>query len=211
MRVMTKNKLIAGFGVNDADYNVYRYSKLDGKLEWACPYYISWKGMVVRCYSEKALNKRPNYRGCSVCDDWVYFSNFKAWMEQQDWEGKQLDKDILIPKNKVYSPETCVFVDQKVNAFITENKKNKGKCPVGVNYTKNMATLNYRAECWSVVEKVNKKIGCFATPEEAHLAWLAFKLEQAYILAAGQTDERVAKALVYRYENYGQLFTEEAA
>lgn len=45
-------------------------------------------------------------------------------------------------------------------------------------------------------------LGAFKDPDSAHAAWLSYKLEQAKILAAQQTDERVAKALVARYENY---------
>lgn len=48
--------------------------------------------------------------GCSVCEEWLTFSNFKRWMEQQDYEGKALDKDLLVSQNKTYSSETCVFV-----------------------------------------------------------------------------------------------------
>jgi hypothetical protein len=31
--------------------------------------------------------------GCSVSDDWKYFSNFKLWMEKQDWGRKHLDDE----------------------------------------------------------------------------------------------------------------------
>ena len=47
-----------------------------------------------------------------------------------------------------------------------------------------------------------KYLGLFDTELEAHKSWLAFKLEQAKILAAEQSDPRVAKALIDRYENY---------
>lgn len=114
----TKNKrLVYGVGNNDADYVVekreeigYVGGKRRRKLMWVCPYYQTWKDMIKRCYSTKCQEKFPTYKGCSVSADWHTFSNFKAWMEKQNWEGKQLDKDILIEGNKVYSPETCVFV-----------------------------------------------------------------------------------------------------
>lgn len=44
------------------------------------------------------------------------------------------------------------------------------------------------------------------TAELAHKAWLQYKLEQARILATKQTDVRVAKALIDRYENYHNYF-----
>jgi len=39
-------------------------------------------------------------------------------MERQDWEGKHLDKDILIPGNKIYSPDRCIFVSSLINLLI---------------------------------------------------------------------------------------------
>lgn len=48
----------------------------------------------------------------------------------------------------------------------------------------------------------NTNIGRFDTQEEAQDAWIAYKLEQARTIAAKQTDKRVAKALIDRYENY---------
>ncbi len=68
--------------------------------------------MLQRCYSESYLNKRPSYRGCSVCEEWKTFSNFMAWMKNKNMENLELEKDILVPGNKLYSPETCVFVSR---------------------------------------------------------------------------------------------------
>lgn len=195
--------LVHGFGINDADYNVYITGSGDNgkrKVIWVCPFYRKWIHMLERCYDQKLHNKFPTYVGCSVCKDWKSFSTFKAWMETQNWEGKHLDKDLLIKGNKIYSPNTCVFLDARINTFLTESGACRGKFPIGVSLERESG--KYVAQCWSIELGKNKKIGRFKTPEEAHKAWLAFKLEQAYTLAAQQTDERVAKALVERYENY---------
>lgn len=194
--------LLYGVGIKDVDYNVYKTGSVDGKRKvlWHCPFYKTWSRMLERCQSEKLHVKYPTYRGCSFISNWVYLSNFKAWMETQDWEGKQLDKDLLVPGNKLYSPETCVFVDQRVNTFITESTSARGKFMIGVSYEK--SSNRFVAQCWSVVERKNIRIGRYRTEQEAHQAWLSFKLEQAHILASQQTDSRIAEALVKRYENY---------
>ena len=49
--------------------------------------------------------------------------------------------------------------------------------------------------------KKQENLGYFTCELEAHQAWLKRKLELA-ALAAEQTDERVAKALIERYTNY---------
>lgn len=202
MKLYKRTKLIHGIGINDADYNIARYGLVGDKNQiiWRCPYYIRWKNMLARCYSEKYREKRPTYIDCYVVDQWKYFSNFKAWMETQDWEGKDLDKDILFKNNKAYGPDTCVFVDDKTNKFLVDRAANRGEFPIGVCW--HIPKGLYMAQCWSVKTGKQKNLGYFRTPEEAHQAWLAFKLKQAYILASEQTDERVAKALIERYENY---------
>ena len=55
-------------------------------------------------------------------------------MVEQDWEGLQLDKDLLVNGSKVYSRETCVFVSNQVNIFLTERGNDRGEWPIGVNW-----------------------------------------------------------------------------
>lgn len=207
MRNPRGEKVICGVGVNDADYVVITYEtspKMNGKrsrrIVWECPFYVRWKSMIRRCYSNNKEFKDRTYKDCIVCDEWHLFSNFKSWMEQQDWEGKHLDKDILIHGNKVYAPDLCVFVDQKVNNFLTERKMTSNPYPTGVVFLNHLN--KFKAACHNVKTKQQKHIGLFETAEEAHLAWLFYKLEQAKSLASEQTDQRVAVALISRYENY---------
>lgn len=201
----TKSETILfGVGINDVDYNVKLYeetSRVDGKryqkLLWICPFYRKWQDMLSRCYSEKSY---PTYTGCFVFEPWLRLSVFKAWMELQDWQGKQLDKDLLVKGNKVYSPDTCLFLEPRVNGFLVEHNKRRGKYPLGVSLDKR--SNKFTAQCSSVESGKNTNLGRYDTPEEAHKVWLDFKLKQAYILASQQTDERIAKALIDRYENY---------
>ena len=100
---MKPKKLVYGVGINDADYSVAKtevIGHVDGKRKqkrvWGCPYYEVWANMLKRCYSAKCQGKQPTYKGCSVSEEWLRFSNFGRWMEVQDFEGKQLDKDLAI-------------------------------------------------------------------------------------------------------------------
>lgn len=134
MRLVKRSKLIFGVGINDADYNVVRQEMVDGKqrIVWRCPFYGRWGNMLQRCYSADYLLKFPTYIGCEVVEEWKYFSNFRSWMESQDWEGKQLDKDLLFLGNRIYGPETCVFLDNKTNTFLCESNPLKRVAPLGV-------------------------------------------------------------------------------
>jgi len=78
--------------------------------------YVSWHGMLQRCYSEAFKTKSPTYRLCTVCEKWHNFQNFAQWFDLHGEKGLQLDKDILVEGNKIYSPETCIFVTPKENS-----------------------------------------------------------------------------------------------
>ena len=204
---MKVEKLVHGVGTNDADYAVEKREIIDHeggkrkqKLVWICPYFRAWRSMLERCYSEKWQEKYPTYRGCSVSTEWLTFSVFKNWMMAQDWEDKHLDKDILFEGNKVYGADTCVFVTQTVNKFTAERGNDRGKWMIGVYWDK--GKNKFVSQCSNPFTKKREHLGYFTCEQEAHNAWLKRKLELAHELAAIQTDERVAKALIARYTNY---------
>lgn len=200
---MKNGKLVCGVGVNDADYVVVKYetTEVDGKQKrkrvWICPYFQTWKSMIERCFSTKFQERNPTYRGCSVSEEWLVFSVFKRWMESQDWEGKQLDKDLLVEGNKVYSAGTCVFVTLAVNSFTNDCRASRGEWSLGVDWYK--SRQKFRANCHNPFTKKLEYLGLFTSEQDAHQAWLKRKLELAKELAAIQTDSRVAEALINRY------------
>ena len=164
-------KLICGVGFNDIDHTSYNYL-----------YYTKWHGMIRRCYSKESETKNPTYKDCYVCDEWLTFSNFKAWMEQQDWENKTLDKDLLDPSNNVYCPEKCIFVDLYINCLFTDNHSRRGNFMLGVDYRhkkKGMVSEYKRPYRACVREYGNKKqvhIGMFTNEFDAHRTWQKAKL-----------------------------------
>lgn len=191
-KLRPNRKLIYGIGVNDADYVVV--STINGKSIW-CPIYSVWYSMIARCYSKRLQAKLLTYVGCWVCEEWLYFSNFKVWMEAQNWQGLQLDKDLVLRGNKLYSPDTCIFVSGVVNSFISSDTT-RNDLPVGVQQNKN--TGRFYSDC-SMLGKGRKRLGTFATIEEAANAYTEFKKEMAIKLAQMQTDEKVAKLILNRY------------
>ena len=204
---MKSRKLVYGVGINDADYVTEKRTVIRGedgkrkrKLVWRCPFYRAWSSMLERCYSLKFQASNPTYIGCSVSEDWLRFSNFRAWMVTQDWDGKQLDKDLLFEGNKVYSAETCVFVTRMVNMFTTDRGNGRGEWLIGVHWSKD--TNKFRSQCNNPFTKKQECLRYFDSEQEAHNEWLKRKLELAKELAAIQTDPRVAEALINRYTNY---------
>jgi hypothetical protein len=192
-----KPKLVYGVGVNDADYVVFPTGP-DGK-RGMCLYYQAWKDMLERAYNPKFHARYPTYIGVTVCEEWHSFMAFRAWMETQDWEGKHLDKDIIVPGNKVYSPATCVFVPGQINSLLCDSAASRGEWPIGV-------TWNKQAEKFRAHIRENgrlRQLGYFTTPEAAHLAWRKEKLRIVRHAARECDDPRVSAGLLrhsYRIE-----------
>jgi len=185
---MKKRKLLFGVGINDADYPV---SWTTGEKRFSCRYYDVWRDMLKRCYCPKYQAKYPTYIGCTVVPEWLYFMTFRAWMVRQDWEGKQLDKDLLIDGNKRYNDKTCWFVTNKINNILTNcgaarGKYSEGVCKPGMRFTVKIR-LNIK----------RKHLGTFDTEEDAVVVYRRAKGEYIRQVANEQSD-MVLKAALYR-------------
>lgn len=184
-------RLTYGRGINDADY--VTQCKATRKV---CPYFLVWKNMLKRAYCKIERSRRPSYAGADVCAEWLKFSSFKGWMELQDWQGKQLDKDLLVPGNKIYSPETCCFVSREINSFLTDSLATRGSLPIGVCIHK--ATGKFMAQI-RAQRNGRKYIGLFDSEQAAHEAWKAEKHKIAIELAASAGDHKISSALSSRF------------
>jgi len=189
-------KLVYGVGVNDANYVVT--GRNNGK-QVLCPVYSTWKAMLDRCYGPKNDGRNQAYVDCSVTEEWFSFTKFSAWATVQLYwneDGVELDKDLLVEGNRVYSPETCLIVPKVVNNFfpqkITED--------IGVKYFPNRKKP-WRAKC-GCGKKNDKWIGYFATKKEAQTTYLQEKTNKGNSIASGLTDQRVKTAFLNRLEGF---------
>lgn len=132
--------------------------------------------MLKRCLSDKEKERTPAYKQVTCVDSWLYFSNFKAWMEKQDWEGKELDKDLLFKGNLVYGPDTCIFVDKRVNVLLKSSIKFRGEYPLGVSFHKRDKIFHSRATYNGEVIYC----GFFDNPVDAHRAYQKVKIEHIF-------------------------------
>ena len=191
-----KRGLVQGHGLNDADYMVKPV--IEGK-KVCCPFYRAWTSMLYRCYNSEFHKNQPTYGRCTVEKEWLLFSNFKAWMEKQPWEGNQLDKDILKPDNKTYGPTTCVFISSQLNKFLTDRSAVKGERLIGCSW--HSRDKKFGARCWNPFTRKREELGYFTNELDAHLAWKKQKHQHALAYADLQSDKRVANALRTRHLN----------
>lgn len=163
--------LIHGVGFNNGKYPLK--TKEDKRI------YRVWYNVLIRCYDEKYLAKKPTYSGCTVSENFKSYSYFYEWYSNQkgfkniDENGNSwhLDKDILLKGNKIYSEDTCVLVPSRVNILLTSCKGRRGLLPIGVSF--DVAVNRFRSSCWQ--NGKNKNIGRYASKEEAFQAYKAFK------------------------------------
>lgn len=139
--------------------------------------YRDWYNMIKRAYCPKLHDFAPTYIGCTVHPDWHNFQVFAKWYSDNPYSdlGYQLDKDILVRGNKVYSPETCCFVPRELNSLFCNSARTRGGYPVGVSYRKNSGKFFVRLKYFGV----EKSLGYYKTPEEASAAYVVAK--EAYV------------------------------
>lgn len=115
--------------IGEGDYK----ATVDGKNT---KMYAVWSSMLQRCYDKDVKHNLDSYSNCTVCEQWLNFQNFAKWFDNNYYEIEgqkmQLDKDILYKGNKIYSPDTCMFVPQEINLMFRKN------CNLNYKKMKNM-------------------------------------------------------------------------
>lgn len=120
--------------------------------------YVSWYNMLCRCYKDK---RATAYHDCEVCNEWLNFQNYAEWYSDNFYdigEGRMhIDKDILVKGNRVYSPDNCIFVPQRINMLFVK-KLNKWNLPNGIS-------MSYSGKY--ITSYNTKHLGSFDNLEEA--------------------------------------------
>lgn len=187
------------YGVGHIGEGKYKVSENGKETE----VYKIWKGVLRRCYVSRIHEKHPTYKDCEMCEEWHNFQNFAKWYEENYYEieGEKmcLDKDILFKGNKLYSPNTCVFVPHNVNSLFTKGDSVRGELPIGVAIDKRHN--KYQAQCRTQYNK-RKWLGYYNTPQEAFQSYKQFKenlIKQVADKYKSYIPEKLYDAM-YRYE-----------
>lgn len=140
--------------------------------------YCVWHSLIKRCYDHKTRERQPSYKIASICDEWLLFENFGDWLCSQPNYDKwlngdrwALDKDILVKRNKIYSPDTCCLVPQNVNCLFLKRESQRGDYPIGVRYSSD----GFMASCHNPFTNRNEIIGYYSTPEKAFASYKNYK------------------------------------
>lgn len=194
------NRLVHGIGFNSGKFPASFENR-------SLKEYSQWANMLRRCGNDFLIT-RPTYYGVTCSDNFKDYSFFYEWCNRQvgfknkDSKGKswQLDKDLLVKGNKVYSEDVCVFVPHRINCLLINKELHRGEYPVGVYKDKRPSMVNsgYRARC-SIGSSKCIDIGMSDTVEGAFAIYKAFKeslIKQVANEYRTQLDPRAYQALM---------------
>lgn len=180
---------------------VFGYGDYDSKKDKRA--YDIWRHMINRCYNDKTKEKLPTYNGCLVSDEFLNFQTFAKFYYENKWTDDLVlipDKDILCHnKNKIYSRDTILFVDNRINVLFTKRGNSRGDLPIGVQFSK--IHNKFKAGCSQGAK--TKHIGLYNTPEEAFCAYKEFK--EKYIKQIA--DEYREKYLSFPQKLYDAMYS----
>lgn len=165
------SKLILGVGTNSR--GKYK-SRIDGKMTKS---YRTWQNMLKRAYCPKGHARWSTYAGCSVSDEWLEYQQFAEWFENHEYSdcGYELDKDLLIPGNKIYAPDRCVFVPRRLNTLLLDCGAARGQYLQGVSFHKG----HNKFVAGIKISGKRKGLGRFDTEIEAYHAYK--KAKEQYV------------------------------
>lgn len=162
--------------------------------------YRTWYNMLVRCYDTKFQEKNPAYKGTTICKDWHNFQNYAKWHEENYIDDYHLDKDLLQQgvENKEYSPETSLFLPQKVNGFMSNIYSNNTSGFAGVSLHRQTKKYVVNINCFLTGKKLY--LGLFSSTTEAGQTYLKARAEQVehakqYMRDLGHYSEEVISKL----------------
>ena len=180
------------------------YKALENGKHTKC--YNTWYHMLRRCYDEKFHERQPTYKDCKVCDEWYNFQNFGDWYEENYYkvEGERmcLDKDILVKHNKIYSPDTCIFVPERINTLFVKCDNARGESVIGTTLHQG----KYVVRCRIINPKTGKSkkehLGVYNTQEKGFEVYKYHKERNINEVADyyfGRIPQKLYNAL-YKYE-----------
>ena len=161
--------------------------------------YDLWHNMLQRCYNGAFKKKRPTYECCEVSDKFKRYEYFYEWCQKQigfDNQGWQLDKDLLVKGNKVYSEDSCVFLPQEINSLLVKSNASRGEYLIGVCWDK--AKRSFKAQLRKNRGK-SEHLGLFKTELKAFNVYKTAKesyLKEQANEWKSQIDDRAYNALM---------------
>lgn len=163
-----KRKCVGSF---DIDYPASYIDTNTGK-QVQYHWYTVWQSITAK------VGKYEHYTDVSMSDEFLSLKAFHLWYKEQEVIHKcdiaklEIDKDILAPKSRIYSRETCVFVPDWLNLQFIDRSKFRGKYALGAAIFKK----GFMSNITDGSGKGKIYLGYYPTELEAHRAWQQAKI-----------------------------------
>jgi hypothetical protein len=122
--------------------------------------YNLWSMMIRRCYDINYKKQTVGCENCTVderwhnfqnfCEDIPFLDNYNFWLI--DNNNYQLDKDVKVKGNKIYSKDYCKFVTRKENT----GRYNRRQTLSGFTYLATRISDNYKEIFYNQTEFAEK-------------------------------------------------------
>lgn len=185
--------IVRKIGFNDRSKPTHQNGKMKKEYEL-------WTSMLKRCLDSKENIKDESYVNCKISKNFKNYSYFHEWCQSQvgfNDDDFQLDKDLLIKGNKIYSEDTCVFVPRKLNQLLVKARKRRGNQPIGVAYNKNYGKFQAQIS----IDGTSNLIGYFDDETDAFNAYKE-KKEVLIKSLAEEYKSRIDERVYYSLINY---------
>lgn len=168
-----------GYGLN-TDYKIMGVNLYD-----------LWDNVCKRTLCTKYKGNRATYEKCTLSEKWYNFQNFLSWAKcNLIGEKFQLDKDLLLKGNKLYSEDTCCFLPKEINTALITKRSKSSNLPVGVGVDKKRFTARL-SKNGEVV-----RLGNFDDPLKAFSAYKIAKEDYFKEIALKYKDKIVKPAFI---------------
>lgn len=137
-----------------------------------------WYKMLQRAYCPVYKKEHPTYEDVTVSPDWLNYQIFAEWCTKRKQYGNMgynLDKDIIVRGNKIYSEDRCTLVPQRINKLLITKTNVHSDTPLGVKRIKDKfdRVIGYTATCHDNGKDLY--FGYYSNPVDAFFAYKAGK------------------------------------
>lgn len=136
----------------------------------------------------------PDYADVTISDEFSNLTSFLDWHEQNYHEVEeskkwQLDKDILTPGSREYSPQNCMYVPPEVNQLFKSTKPGK--------YMKGVEASGKKFKAYCSVDGKKICLGTYPTELDAHKVHMKWRKARLIELAEKYKEyEKLSAALL---------------
>jgi hypothetical protein len=157
--------------------------------------YLAWVDMLGRCYCPSMQTRHETYSGCVVCEEWHNFQNFCEWFINNCHTKLKpnIDKDIINPFNKTYSPENCCVSPRVINIAVICRRKSDTIFNIG------LSKGSYRAQ--TTKRGISHSLGSYKKYEDAREVYVVNKNKYIRELAEEYKNE-ISESVYQILKNY---------